>query len=343
MRRSILLTALCALSLQPLLDACTTFCVRAGNRVLFGRNYDFEIGDGMVMVNAAGLEKRGYLQGGPAWRARHGSVTFNQFGRGFPMGGMNEAGLVVELMWLNDTKYPDADARAPLSVLEWIQYQLDTSATVADVIASDAKVRIQGRIPLHYLVSDKSGEVAAIEFLDGKMVGHAGNGLPVAVLANDTYASSLAFMREKKGLPGGPGSRERFTRAARMLPGVAASGDYAMARAFDVLADVKQRETRWSIVYDQSARAIQWRTDRHDGFRNVQFASLRFDCAAPPTALDVHAKVLGDATPHLTELTAERNHALIASSTKKTSFTRQTPAAEVQAQADYGFAVRCVR
>ena len=63
--------------------ACTTFCVRAGDRVLFGRNYDFEHGDGMLMVNAAGLSKRGYFDNGPSWRTAHGSVTFNQFGRGF--------------------------------------------------------------------------------------------------------------------------------------------------------------------------------------------------------------------------------------------------------------------
>ena len=97
---------------RPLLEACTTFCVRAGDQVLFGRNYDFEIGDGMVMVNPRRRAEDGYLPGGPSWRSAHGSITFNQFGRGFPMGGMNEAGVVVELMWLDDTRYPEIDARA---------------------------------------------------------------------------------------------------------------------------------------------------------------------------------------------------------------------------------------
>src|SRR5688500_6118733 len=123
-RSRFLLAVALTLACQPLLDACTTFCLRAGDRVLFGRNYDFEIGDGRVMVNASRLEKKGALDGGPSWRSRFGSVTFNQFGRGYPMGGINEAGVVVELMWLNDTQYPAADARPPVSVLEWIQYQL---------------------------------------------------------------------------------------------------------------------------------------------------------------------------------------------------------------------------
>jgi hypothetical protein len=40
-------------------------------------------------------------------------------------GGINEAGLAVELMWLDDAEYP-ADPRIPsFGTLEWIQYQLD--------------------------------------------------------------------------------------------------------------------------------------------------------------------------------------------------------------------------
>jgi penicillin V acylase-like amidase (Ntn superfamily) len=31
-------------------------------------------------------------------------VTFNQYGRNFPSGGMNEAGLVIELMWLEGSR-----------------------------------------------------------------------------------------------------------------------------------------------------------------------------------------------------------------------------------------------
>lgn len=32
------------------------------------------------------------------WTSRYASVTFNQWGREFPMDGMNEAGLVVALV-----------------------------------------------------------------------------------------------------------------------------------------------------------------------------------------------------------------------------------------------------
>jgi choloylglycine hydrolase len=350
MVKRVLFSLTLVVAVQPVLDACTTFCVRAGNQVLFGRNYDFEIGDGMVMVNPAGAEKRGYLQGGPSWRSTYGSVTFNQFGRGFPMGGLNQAGVVVELMWLNDTEYPAREARSPLTVLEWIQYQLDTAGSVADVIASDSRVRIQGRTPLHYLVSDRTGASATIEFLQGRLVTHRGAELPFTALANDTYAKSKAFVEARgRKAAGGSGSLERFSRAALALPHIASAGSTgspqagaaAIDRAFAVLADVAQGSTRWSIVYDQSAGVIHWRTDRQQPRRFLRMADVAFSCGSDPLAVDVHAPITGNARPHMASLTAAANHALVSGSTKKTSFTRATPETTIAADARYGFSGTC--
>ncbi len=76
------------------------------------------------------------------WTSKYGNITFNQMGREFPYGGINEAGLVIEQMWLDKTRYPVSDNRYGLSELQWIQYQLDNSATINDVIASDTLVRV---------------------------------------------------------------------------------------------------------------------------------------------------------------------------------------------------------
>jgi len=72
--------------------------VRSKGRVLFGRNYDWNFGDGLIFVNKRGVAKTssGSESPNPAkWISRYGSVTFNQYGRENPTGGMNEAGLVV--------------------------------------------------------------------------------------------------------------------------------------------------------------------------------------------------------------------------------------------------------
>ena len=57
--------------------------------------------------------------------------------REFPR-GMNEAGLVIEQMWLQEAKYPAADDRYGMNELQWTQYQLDNPASVKDVIDSDS-------------------------------------------------------------------------------------------------------------------------------------------------------------------------------------------------------------
>ena len=119
------------------------------------------------------------------------------------MGGLNQAGVVIELMWLDDTEYPARDQRSPLTVLEWIQYQLDTAASVADVIASDARVRIQGQTPLHYLVGDRSGGTATIEFLEWKARHPQGCGPAV-------YRPRQPLVCEVQRICGGAGAQSRL-------------------------------------------------------------------------------------------------------------------------------------
>ena len=147
--------------------ACTTFCLKNNGEVLFGKNYDWMIGDGMVFVNKRGVEKSAMTTGGEAparWISKYGNVTFNQYGKDNPSGGMNEAGLVIELMWLEDTQYPKPDSRPVIGVLEWIQYQLDISGNVREVIKNTEAVRIASSVKLHYLVNDKAGNSATVEF-----------------------------------------------------------------------------------------------------------------------------------------------------------------------------------
>ena len=105
-------------------SACSTFLLSKDGQLVFGRNYDWVTGNGMLVTNAKGLKKTALLQGNEkpvSWVSKWGSITFNQYGKEFPHGGMNEAGLVVELMWLDGTAYPAEDSRPALNELQWIQ------------------------------------------------------------------------------------------------------------------------------------------------------------------------------------------------------------------------------
>lgn len=181
--------------------ACTTFVLEGGGRIYFGRSMDWFSEDALVIINPRDVRKTAFVTPGntPAqWTSRYGSVTFNVVGLEVPAGGMNEAGLVVENMWLKQMRYPEADSRPALSSLEWIQYQLDNCGTVAEVLTVAEQVRIDpSALPptVHYLVCDASGDCATIEFLGGKMVCHHGDKLPWRALANDPYDDSAAFLK----------------------------------------------------------------------------------------------------------------------------------------------------
>ena len=171
MKKILLLSLICFFLCSNVSRSCTTFTIKTDDELVFGRNYDFNIGYGLVFINKKGVIKNAMTsqQPGAEWISKYGSVTFNQFGREFPTGGINEAGLVVELMWLDDTKYPAKDERPAMGgVLQWIQYQLDNCETIQEVIDTDKLIRIPtAAVPIHFLITDKYGNSAA--YSDGLM------------------------------------------------------------------------------------------------------------------------------------------------------------------------------
>ena len=338
-----------AFSLVVPAQACTTFCLRDDGRILFGKNYDWNVGDGLLVVNQRGLARTADMPGDkPAsWVSRYGSVTFNQYGRDFPSGGMNEAGLVIELMWMEGSRYPTPDQRPAVDVLQWIQYNLDSHATVAEVLAADQKLRINGDVPLHYLVADRKGQVATVEFLDGRLVAHTGKNLPVATLTNSTYEESEKARQEAKArqaAPQGTSSLARFARAAgRVTAFDGAKGD-AVAYAFETLDQVAQGSyTQWSIVYEIDRARIHFRTQGHRLVRSLSLAGLDFECGHPTRVLRLDAKVQGDVAKHLVPYTRQINYDLVRASASKTPFLASTPAAELERWAAYPEAAVCRR
>jgi penicillin V acylase-like amidase (Ntn superfamily) len=336
-RRYILMLAglgIAVLAATPVLS-CTTVCLLEKEKAVVAYNYDFYPPEGLVLVNKRDTKKMSVLQRqGATWTARYGSVTFNQFGRDNPMTGINEKGLMVSQMWLDETRYPPADSRPAIGILEWIQYNLDRHASVAEVLADAEGVRPMSRVTIHYLVADAAGDSAAIEFLDGKLVVHRGAAMPVRALANSTYADSVAAFeraRSKGEVPTTVSSLDRFVRAAMM----AGQGNAdPIARGFEILASVAQPYfTRWSVVYDLGAREVHFRTEGNRAIRRVALAGLDFSCGTPVKMLDVTAGGAGDVSAAFVDYSETANRALIESAFTKTPFLREVPAAARDAMA----------
>ena len=305
--------------------ACTTFFINKNGQMVFGRNYDWVTGNGMVCTNQKGLLKTSSNSADgstTSWISKYGSITFNQYGREFPTGGMNEKGLVVEMMWLDGTQYPATDTRPAMGELQWIQYQLDNCGTVDELIATDNKVRItsKGTAPLHFLVADATGNVATIEFLEGKMKVHKGSDLPFPVLTNDAYASSLEQTKTATTSAVGnavsftSNSIDRFAKACSMVkqfqqaPITTSAIDYS----FSILDKVAQgSHTKWSIVYDISNKKIHFKTLGYAQVKTVAFASFDFKCPAISKTWDMNQAAAGPVDKLFLYFSMEMNSRLV--------------------------------
>ena len=334
---------------------CTTFIIGEREHQLFGRTYDFDFGDGYVMVNKKGVSKKAYAaitddeKGQPAaWTSRFGSITFNQFGRDFPQGGMNEAGLIIETMALMSTRYPQPDSRPYVrSANLWRQYILDTCASVREVIDSDSLIRISydasKGIGAHFLVLDREGNAAAIELLDGKMVVHTGDSLPVRALTNDTYEDSLTHWKNKSAPQVDKWSSiQRFATAANLVR------DYKMIEtgsnpdyAFEVIAAVTRPLTRWSIIYDNRNMEVYFRTDGNAKIRTIDVKRFDYSCKTPVKVMNVNADLGGDVTGDFVEYTSETNINLTKASYTKLGSRINVPPQIVEFLGKYPEQSRC--
>ncbi len=280
--------------------SCSTFVLRKGDTLLFGRNFDFFTGSGAIMVNPRGLAKTALVfpgENAASWTAQHGSVTINQVGREFPMGGMNEAGLVVEMMWHFSAEYPQPDARPGMMELQWIQHLLDTCATVGEVAAAVETVRIMPMgSRLHFHMLDRAGGEAIVEFIAGQAKFYAGKDLPVAALTNQTYEECLAVRSGFQGFGGDKplhttiNDPDRFVALAAAVQRPGKEGKLR-ERAWDILeevhCDIRENPTQWRFVYDPKKLEIHIRTLKNPALRRIRFKDFSFACADGVKVLDL--------------------------------------------------------
>ncbi|MDH4196318.1 MAG: linear amide C-N hydrolase [Candidatus Aminicenantes bacterium] len=287
------------LLLPGLLRPCTSFVFQSKGTLIFGSNYDNSIWPGLLFVNRKGVQKTGWEPGTTGrvaqWTAKYGSVTFNVAGLQLAWAGMNEAGLVMSTMLLSGTKNPPPDERPPLRSAFWMQYLLDTCASVEEVVAADKAVRMSETVD-HYLVADSTGDAAAVEFLDGRMVVHRGESMPFKVLANWPYAKCAEALKRGETKDLRPyHSVARMSRVVERLKAFGSRGKGpAVDMAFETLADVDSDSTQWSIVFDIAGRVVHFRSSRNTERRSIDLQKLDFACGQPVGTLDVHAPLRGD-------------------------------------------------
>lgn len=328
-KTAIILGSLLAILPLAVSDACTRAVYKGpAQTIITARSMDWkdEIPANLWLF-PRGIERQGEV--GPnsvRWTAKYGSVVASAFDIA-SADGMNEKGLVANLLWLVESRYPDYDGKAPgLSIAAWVQYMLDNFASVAEAVAfmrQEPFVIVSADIPgtskfatLHLSLSDASGDNAVFEYLDGKLVIH--HSPDYTVMTNSPiFEKQLAineYWQQIGGtvmLPGTNRAADRFVRASFYLNAIPQTSDakLAVASVFSVIrnasvpfgisseAEPNISSTRWRSLADHKNLTYYFETALTPNVFWVDIRQVNFSAGQPVRKLRLaeHQVYAGDA------------------------------------------------
>ncbi|MBB5318240.1 linear amide C-N hydrolase [Tunturibacter empetritectus] len=275
------------LSLLPGAEMRTLACTRAvylgpDGEVITSRSMDWKVDVGTnLWILPRGMERNGEVGAQSLkWRSKYGSVVATGYDVS-TTDGMNEKGMVANLLWLVESEYPKPIAGKPgMAISLWAQWVLDNFATVAeavDALEHETFTLVTASVPgekrlatLHLSMSDATGDSAIVEYIDGKQTIH--HDRKYQVMTNSpAFDQQLALDTYWKGiggtvmLPGTNRAADRFARASFYINAIpqGESPDITVASVFSVIRNVSVpyglttpeepniSSTRWRTVADQ--------------------------------------------------------------------------------------------
>ncbi|MHB8910208.1 MAG: linear amide C-N hydrolase [Syntrophales bacterium] len=264
---------------------------------------------------------RGMARGGDMgkeslkWTSTYGSVIASAYESG-TSDGMNEKGLVANMLYLAESEYPPDDRRPTLVTGAVVQYLLDNFATVEEAVAAmrQEKFRVVtvnapngAKGTVHFSISDASGDSAIFEYINGKLVIH--HGRQYQVMTNSPiYSDQLAlyeYWRQIGGtvmLPGTNRAADRFARASFYINAAVQSADLreAVAAVFSVMRNVSVprgihtpaqpniSSTIWRTVADQKNKVYFFEDTASPSVVWVQLSRIDFTPDSGVRKLTLH-------------------------------------------------------
>lgn len=292
--------------LPTIVDACTRVVYHGDKgQVITARSMDWNT-DTMadLWVFPKGMQRDGAAgKNSISWTSKYGSITASAYNAA-TVDGVNEKGLMANMLWLAESEYPGKDNNKPrLSMAAWAQYMLDNYASVAEAVTAlqhEPFKLVTDKVPgqsrnanVHLSLSDASGDSAIIEYIGGKQV--ITHGRQYQVMTNSPiYAEQLALVKYWKDiggtvmLPGTNRAADRFARASFYVNAIPKfkQPDMAVASMFSVIRNA-------SVPYglntpDQpNISSTQWRSVTDHG-RGLYF----FESTLTPNVFWVDVKAL---------------------------------------------------
>lgn len=237
--------------------ACTRVVYKGpNNTILTGRTMDFSIEiPANQWIFPRGMKRSGEVgKNSIEWVSKYGSLGVSTWDIAIA-DGMNEKGMVANLLWLVESNYPafnkEGDKKG-MAISLWAQYVLDNFATVAEAVEELSKESfaiVSDFIPgtdkfttVHLSISDATGDNAILEYIKGKLVIH--HDPSYTVMTNDPpYEQQLAIAKYwenisgKTFLPGSVTAADRFVRASFFINAIPQTDNtrVAVAGVFSVI------------------------------------------------------------------------------------------------------------
>lgn len=166
-----------------------------------------------------------------------------------PFDGMNELGLAVGMAAVPQGDAPFDPSLPSVDDLELIRWMLDRAGTVDEAVdvLRGANIVWGNGPPIHYLIADATGAAALVEYVDGEMV----------VLLNERpwhLATNFFVSRAGEGPIAQAGQCPRYDQLRNTLR--PADGVLQLTQALDLLHQVANGTTQWSVIYDLSQRSV---------------------------------------------------------------------------------------
>ncbi len=301
------------------IEACTRIVYQGpNNTILTARSMDWkEDSRSNLWIFPRGMERNGEVGKSPMkWTSKYGSVIASAYDI-CSTDGMNEKGLVANLLWLAESAYPQWDGKKPgLSIAAWVQYMLDNFADVNEAVAAmekrDFEV-VSDMMPdgsrmatLHLSISDASGDNAIFEYVNGELRIHHDKSYQVMTnspifdqqLALNDYWKNIGGLTF---LPGTNRAADRFVRASYYINAIPKTEDtrIAVASVFSVIRNTSVpygistpnepniSSTRWRTVSDQKNKVYYFESALYPNVFWVDFANIDFTKNAPVKKLDL--------------------------------------------------------
>jgi len=165
--------------------SCTCFTAYSDSSArLFGRNFDFPDdpalilftapSDGYASVSMVDLGYFGYsTENLPSEENGLENLKLTPL---LPFDGMNEHGLTIGMAAVPEAEAPVDPSKLTIGEIRVIRMVLDYAKDVEEAIEliESYNVRVDSP-PIHYLLSDREGNSAIIEFVDGEMIVYRNN------------------------------------------------------------------------------------------------------------------------------------------------------------------------